>query len=70
MKVSIKSFDVAMEIKNNGITLGIANPDGTHRGNLVISKVQLVWCQGKTQPENGSKINWNDFIDYMNATTE
>lgn len=67
MDVSIKSFDVAMNIKNNGITLGVSYPNGKHRGNLVITKTQLIWCEGKTKPKNGSKFHWNDFINYMNS---
>jgi hypothetical protein len=56
-----------MNIKNNGITLGVSYPNGKHRGNLVITKTQLIWCEGKTKPKNGSKFHWNDFINYMNS---
>ena len=67
MDVSIKSFDVEMIVKNNGIELEIREPnDGTRLGDLVVTKKYLVWCPGKTQPKNGIKLKWVDFIQMMN----
>ena len=67
MDVSIKNFDVAMKVKNNGIELEIDDPNGDHRGDLVITKTSLIWCKGKTNPKNGKKVSWNDFIAYMDT---
>jgi len=70
MDVSIKSFDVAMDVKNKGIELEIHEPNnGAKLGNLVVTKANLIWCQGKTQPVNGKKIKWTDFIELVNAVS-
>jgi hypothetical protein len=65
MKVWVKSFDVAMELKNKGIELDIYNEDGTeHLGDLIVTKTKLIWCKGKTHRKNG-KVFWlTDFIKY------
>lgn len=65
MNVSIKDFDVAMEVKNNGIELDIADPSGTHLGDLIVTKTKLIWCKGKTMRKNGKEIKWDDFITMM-----
>lgn len=63
MKVSIKQFNVEMEVKNNGIEFEVRSPDGTkHLGDLVLTKSALVWCPGQTRYENGHRIPWQDFI--------
>ena len=63
MKVTIKRFNVEMEVKNNGIEFEVRSPDGkTHLGDLVLTKSALVWCPGQTRPENGYKVPWHDFI--------
>lgn len=67
MKVSIKDFDVEMELKNNGIELDIANPQGTHIGDLIVTKTRLIWCQGQTRRANGKEIQWDEFIAFMNS---
>ena len=67
MDVSIKNFDVAMKVKTNGIELEVSDPNGAHRGDLVITKARLIWCSGRTHRENGQYISWNDFIAYMNS---
>ena len=67
MDVGIKKFDVGMKVKNKGIELDVYNPNGDHRGDLVITKTKLIWCEGKTNPKNGKNISWNDFIEYMNS---
>jgi hypothetical protein len=46
MKVSIKSFDVAMEVKNKGVELDIYDNDGNHLGDLVVTKAKVIWCKG------------------------
>ena len=66
MKVSIKDFPVSMEIKNKGIEVDVYDGDD-HLGDLVVTKTGLTWCKGRTNPENGEKISWKDFIDYMQS---
>jgi hypothetical protein len=65
MKVLIKKFDVEMEVKNKGIEFEVRSPDGqNHLGDLVLRKSGLVWCKGRTDPENGINVPWNKFIDF------
>lgn len=66
MDVNIKHFNVEMKIKNKGIELEVYNPNGEFRGDLVITKSRLIWCEGKTKPENGIPVRWNKFIEWMN----
>ncbi len=71
MDVAIKSFDVAMDVKNKGIELEIREPnDGAKLGNLVVTKSNLIWCPGKAQLANGKRIKWADFIEMANAVAE
>lgn len=73
MKVNIKKFNVPMEVKNNGIEFEVRSPDGkTHLGDLVLKNSALIWCPGQTQPANGYKIAWQDFIKLAeeNAATK
>ena len=65
MKVSIKDLAVSMEIKNKGIELDVYGNDDKHLGDLVVTKTGLTWCKGKTKSENGKKVKWEDFIEYM-----
>ena len=67
MKVAIKDFDVAMEVKNNGIEFDVADPQGNHIGDLILTKTKLIWCQGQTRRANGKVIEWDKFIEYMNS---
>jgi len=67
MKVSIKDLAVSMDIKNKGIELDVYDNDGNHLGDLVITKTKLIWCHGRTKPENGNRITWNKFIELMEA---
>ena len=67
MNVSVKNFPVTMEIKTKGIELDVYDNDGTHLGDLVVTKTKLVWCQGRTTVRNGKPITWAKFIEYMNG---
>jgi hypothetical protein len=69
MDVSIKSFEVNMDVKTNGVEFGIREPNGGDRlGDLFITKAHLIWCKGKTQRAQGIKIKWTDFVEMVNAT--
>lgn len=65
MEVTIKDLSVEMSIKNKGIELDVYDNDGTHLGDLIVTKTGLTWCKGKTTPANGVKISWKKFIDHM-----
>ena len=65
MNVSIKTFDVAMDVKNNGIELDVSDPQGNHLGDLVVTKTKLIWCKGKKGRANGEEMTWENFIAYM-----
>jgi hypothetical protein len=63
MKVTIKSFDVEMEVKNNGIEFEVYSADGeNHLGDLILTKRNLIWCNGRTRRANGKDISWQKFI--------
>lgn len=67
MNVSVKNFPVTMEIKTKGIELDVYDTDGTHLGDLVVTKSKLVWCQGRTTVRHGKPITWLKFIEFMNG---
>jgi hypothetical protein len=67
MKVTIKDFDVGMEIKNNGVELEVRDPSGERLGDLIITKTQVIWCRGKTTRPNGRAVTWPKFIAMMEA---
>ena len=66
MDVSIKSFDVKMDVKNKGIELEIREPgNGQRLGDLIITKSHLIWCKGKTGRQNGNKMTWAEFVEMV-----
>lgn len=65
MKVYIKKLQVDMDIKNNGIELDVSDNNGSHMGDLYVTKTQLIWCTGRTRKPNGKTISWDDFAAYM-----
>jgi hypothetical protein len=67
MKVSVKDLGVDMQVKNRGIELEVRDAQGKQLGDLVITKSRLIWCPGKTRPENGIPISWSRFIEMMTA---
>ena len=68
MKVYIKSFDVDMEVKSNGIEFEVRSPDDAKQlGDCYLTKTGIIWCAGKVKKQNGIKISWSDFINYMES---
>jgi hypothetical protein len=63
MKVSIKDFDVAMEVKNNGVEFEIYDNSNVHLGDLFITKAKVIWCKGKTKRANGVNVPWPKLIE-------
>lgn len=61
MKVFIKSFDVEMQVKQNGIELEVRSADGeTQLGDCYATMTGLVWCKGKVTKPKGIKLKWDD----------
>ena len=67
MKVKIKNFGVDMEVKNTGVEFQVHDNDGNFRGDCYVTKAGLVWCQGRTRKENGVRVSWNEFIEWMES---
>lgn len=67
MIVSIKKFNVEMELKNSGVELEIRDTQGTFLGDLVVDKSKLTWCKGRTTKANGIAISLEDFIKFMES---
>lgn len=65
MKVKIKEFDVAMELKNKGMELEIRDTSDNFLGDLVVTKTSLIWCKGRTSRNNGKKMKIEKFIELM-----
>jgi hypothetical protein len=66
MKVAIKSFAVDMAVKNAGVEFQVHDNDGVFQGDCYVTKTGLIWCQGRTRKENGRRVSWADFIEWMN----
>jgi len=67
MKVSIKDLQVSMTLGNNGIELDVYDNQDKHLGDLHIGKAKLVWCNGKTNKNNGVSKSWTEVIEFFNA---
>jgi hypothetical protein len=63
MQVNIKSFDVNMQVKSNGIEFEVRTADGaTQLGDCYLTMTGLVWC-------DGVRINWNDLMTIASSDT-
>ena len=70
MKVTIKRFNVTMDVKNSGIEFEVRSPNGReHLGDLVLTKASLIWCPGRIKPKDGHKMDWDTFIKMMSEKT-
>ncbi len=68
MKVSVKDFQVTMQLGNNGIELDVYDNKDSHLGDLRVGKAKIEWCKGKTQVGNGIKVTWEDLIAWFEET--
>ena len=68
MRVSIKNFNVNVDVKSNGIEFEVRSTDDqTQLGDCFLTMTGLTWCNGKTTKANGTKIPWQDFIAIMTS---
>lgn len=68
MQVVIKKLDIEMEVKKNGIEFEVRKSDGTSQiGDAYLTSSGLIWCEGRTQRENGVKISWEQFAQIMRS---
>ena len=67
MKLSVKRFDVKMEVKNNGVEFEVRDPKDNFLGDFILTKTSLIWCKGKTKPANGVNVKWDKFIEWMES---
>lgn len=65
MKIAIKTFDVKMDVKSNGIEFEVRDPRDNLLGDCYLTMTGLVWCKGKTTKQNGKKVTWKKFIEWM-----
>jgi hypothetical protein len=70
MKVSIKSFEVEMHVKNKGIEFEVYDNDDNHLGDIVLTKTRVIWCKGKTSRKKGKRLKWKEFIERMEKQEE
>ena len=56
---SVKNFHVDQELKNNGIEIGVWEDDKQF-GDIYVAKTGVVWCDGKTHRENGTKFSFKE----------
>lgn len=70
MNVSIKKINLPIELKNNGIEIEVRDTKGDFLGDLVIGKGAVIWCKGKTTPENGVKKKWTDVIAFFEGNSK
>ena len=67
MKVSIKTFDVEMDVKTNGIEFEVPDNDDNFRGDCYLTRTGMIWCEGRVRRENGVRITWDQFMAWMNS---
>lgn len=68
-KVMIKTVDVQMEIKYNGIELEIS--DGEKQiGDLFVTRTGLTWCPGRTRRNGGHGVTWTELIKFIDEKKE
>ncbi len=67
MQVRLDMEDVTISLGNNGVTLTIADNDGTHVGHLRIGQATVEWRKGRTRAGNGTKLKLKDLVDYLES---
>jgi hypothetical protein len=67
MKVSVKDFQVTMDLGNNGIELDVFDHQNKHLGDLRIGRAKLEWCKGKARTGHGKEVSWKDLIEFFES---
>jgi intein-encoded DNA endonuclease-like protein len=67
MKVSVKDFQITMDLGNNGIELEVYDAQNNHLGDLRMGKATIEWCKGKIRAGNGIKVSWEELIDWFQS---
>jgi hypothetical protein len=66
MNVKIKNFDVDVDVKTKGIEFEVRTPDGKSQlGDCYLTMTGLIWCPGRTSKQNGTRIQWQEFMDLL-----
>lgn len=65
MKVEVNTLSVNMEVKQRGVEFRVRDNQGNFLGDMFVTSSGLIWCKGKTSKKNGVKVNWDEFIDWM-----
>ena len=67
MNVSIKSFDVKMDVKTKGVEFEVYDTQGKFLGDCIVTKTGLTWCKGRTTRAKGKRVGWDKLIDWMQS---
>jgi hypothetical protein len=63
LRINIKKFAVAMELKNTGMELEVRDTQNNFLGDLCIKRSGVEWCAGRKKAGHGVLINWDEFIN-------
>jgi len=63
VKVKVKNFIV----DKKGLEFDVANPKGSHIGDLYVDTKGLVWSKGKKSKATGVSVTWKEFIAWMES---
>lgn len=66
MNLSIKKFEVQMDLKNKGMELEVRTSKDEHIGDLIVKKKGLTWCSGRTTEKYGTTKSWEEIIEFFN----
>lgn len=65
MQVKLAMDDVTITLGNKGVTLTIADNDGTHVGHIRIGQATVEWRKGRTRRGNGNKLQLTRLIEFL-----
>jgi hypothetical protein len=67
MNVSIKKFNVPLEVGSKGVEFEVRTPGNSDEflGDMIVTKTGLTWCAGKTTAAKGNKKSWDEIIKFF-----
>lgn len=65
MKVSVKDFNISMDLGNNGITFDVYDTSENFLGDLRLGRGTIEWCKGKTKAGNGIQVKWPELLAFF-----